>query len=191
MMMPRKLFIRRVFAFAALMLLAVLGNSPILAGVALPSGEPDANCPDLRLWLRADAGVRDAAGHGPADADFSGSVAVWSDQSARHFDLAAPPEQAPSYVAAPARGGQPADGRLRRRADAGAAQGCAARTRELDHVARLADPARPGARQRRLLRGRSRRQAGNTFLRTYRRIRFRAGLRAMVVRSATEPRNQC
>ena len=70
----------------------------LAAAVALPSGEPDPNCPDLRLWLRADAGVRDAAGHGPADPEFSGSVAVWSDQSARHFDLAALPEQAPYYV---------------------------------------------------------------------------------------------
>ena len=101
--------IRRSFAITALLILAILGNLPILvAAVALPGGEPDANCPDLRLWLRADAGVRDAAGHGPADADFSGSVAAWSDQSARHFDLAALPEQAPFYVMRqPAAGNRP------------------------------------------------------------------------------------
>ncbi len=86
-------------AVTALVILALLGNRPILAAaVALPGGEPDANCSDLRLWLRADAGVRDAAGHGPTDPEFSGSVAAWSDQSARHFDLVASPERAPSFV---------------------------------------------------------------------------------------------
>ena len=82
------------FAIAVLSLFtALLGAEP-----ALPSGEPDPNCSDLRLWLRADAGVRDAAGHSPSDPAFSGWVTAWSDQSARHFDLAAPPERAPWYV---------------------------------------------------------------------------------------------
>ncbi len=83
----------------ALTLLAVLAHCPHLAAaITLPNGEPDANCPALRLWLRADAGLRDAANRSPADADFNGSVSVWSDQSARHFDLAAPPEKTPYYV---------------------------------------------------------------------------------------------
>jgi hypothetical protein len=86
-------------AVAVLAILASLGSRPIFAaGVALPGGEPDPNCPDLCLWLRADAGVRDFAGHDAADPNFSGSVTIWSDQSARHFDLAAPPDRAPSYV---------------------------------------------------------------------------------------------
>ena len=107
-MAPRK-SVRRVLALAALVILAVLGARPVLAAtVVLPGGGPDPNCQDLRLWLRADAGVRDAAGHGPTDPAFSGSVATWSDQSGRHFDLAAPPEQAPSYVTRqPGAGNQP------------------------------------------------------------------------------------
>ena len=80
----------------------------LAAGVTQPGGEPDPNCPELRLWLRADAGVRDAAGRGSSDPAFSGSVAVWSDQSARHFDLAAPAEHSPAYVARqPAAGNRP------------------------------------------------------------------------------------
>jgi hypothetical protein len=94
---------------AAAMLLMALGCRAILAAeVVLSSGEPDPTCGDLRLWLRADAGVRDAAGHSPADPDFSGSVAIWSDQSPRHYDLAALPEHAPSYVVSqPGAGGRP------------------------------------------------------------------------------------
>ena len=93
-----------------LLLLAALGRcSALAAAVTQADGEPDPKCPDLRLWLRADAGVRDTAGHSPVDTDFSGSVAVWSDQSTRHFDVAATPEQAPSYVARqPGAGNQPA-----------------------------------------------------------------------------------
>ena len=88
------------WATISLMALALLGAGRALtAGVTLSGGEPDANCSDLRLWLRADAGIRDAGGRSPADPEFSGSAATWSDQSGRHFDLAAPPEQAPSYVA--------------------------------------------------------------------------------------------
>src|SRR5271157_3911175 len=98
-MMTRYLFNRTKRVFTFLVILAVLGHCRLVtAEVTLPSGDPDPNCTDLRLWLRADAGVRDAAGHGPADPDFSGSVTNWSDQSSRHFDLAAPPGLAPSYV---------------------------------------------------------------------------------------------
>ena len=108
-MMTPHISIRRALAVTVLAILALLGNRPVrAAAVVLPGGEPDPNYPDLRLWLRADAGVRDAAGHVPTDPAFSGSVATWSDQSARHFDLAAPPEQAPSYVTRqPGAGNQP------------------------------------------------------------------------------------
>ncbi len=93
------LSVRNVSAITILVILAVLGHGRLVAAdVVLPSGEPDPNCPDLRLWLRADVGVRDATGHGPADPDFSGCVTNWSDQSTRHFDLAAPPGQTPTYV---------------------------------------------------------------------------------------------
>jgi len=90
---------RRLLSIAAPLILAVSANRPILAAnVALSSGEPDPNCSELRLWLRADAGVRDSAGHGPSDPQFTGIVTAWKDQSNRHFDLGAPPERAPSYV---------------------------------------------------------------------------------------------
>ena len=86
-------------ASLVLALLIAPAIHPALAGTAvLSDGQPDPNCPDLRLWLRADAGVRDAAGHGPSDPDFNGSVATWSDQSARHFDLAASDQEAPVYL---------------------------------------------------------------------------------------------
>ena len=98
MMINRTAPIRRALLLAALLLFLLLAARPAAAGVALSNGEPDPSCPDLRLWLRADAGIRDAAGHGPADPDFNGLVASWNDQSGRHFDLAAQPEQAPSYV---------------------------------------------------------------------------------------------
>jgi hypothetical protein len=102
----------------------VLGRCLILAaGVTQPGGEPDPSCPELRLWLRADAGVCDAAGRGSSDPAFSGSVAVWSDQSARHFDLAASAEHSPAYVASqPAAGNRPTlafgSGRMLARANA-------------------------------------------------------------------------
>jgi hypothetical protein len=104
--MMHRLFCGGRLAALAALLLGIILRSTFASDVALASGEPDPNCGDLRLWLRADAGVRDSAGHSPADPDFSGSVATWSDQSPHHFDLAAPAEVAPSYVAS-----QPAAGR--------------------------------------------------------------------------------
>ena len=85
-MMSRVFLIRRPVAIAALLILALLAGRPsVAATVALPTGEPDPNCSDLRLWLRADAGVRDAAGHAPSDPEFSGLAATWSDQSGQTF----------------------------------------------------------------------------------------------------------
>ncbi len=101
---------RRLTSAAALLiaLVAAPGAMSWSADVALPNGQPDPSCEDLRLWLRADAGVRDADGRRPSDAGFSGTVASWSDQSERHFDLAAPSAQAPYYVmSAPGAGAPP------------------------------------------------------------------------------------
>jgi hypothetical protein len=100
----------RVGSVASLVLLTLLARGPELAAdVVQANGEPDANYGDLRLWLRADRGVRDSAGHSPTDADFNGSVAFWNDQSPRHFDLTATPEQSPRYVVnQPGAGGRPA-----------------------------------------------------------------------------------
>src|SRR5437868_1319217 len=93
---------------ALLVLVAILPRPLLAAEIVQPSGEPDPNFPELRLWLRADAGVQDADGRGPADPQFSGSVAVWADQSARHFDLAAP-QRGPYFVTRqPGAGNRPA-----------------------------------------------------------------------------------
>jgi hypothetical protein len=108
-MMHLTLSAGRTLALTALLILVPLARCALLAAdVALPNGVPDPDCPELRLWLRADAGVHDAAGRSSSDPAFSGSVAAWSDQSGRHFDLAAPPEKAPAYVVSqPAAGNRP------------------------------------------------------------------------------------
>lgn len=79
------------------------------AEAVLGDGQPDPASPDLRLWLRADAGVKDAAGRSPGDADFSGTVHAWADRSQNKFDLLAPvPERAPLFVPRqPTAGNQP------------------------------------------------------------------------------------
>jgi hypothetical protein len=93
----------------ALTIIALLaGHRIVAAAVTVANGEPDPNCPDLRLWLRADAGIRDSADRSPTDPKFNGSVSIWADQSTRHFDLGAKPEHAPWYVARQSgAGGQP------------------------------------------------------------------------------------
>ena len=84
------------------LLLAVFGSglaATVGAEPFLPSGEPDPTNPSLRLWLRADSGIKDGQGRGPADGGFDGRVVEWIDRSAHHYDLkATPPERAPLYV---------------------------------------------------------------------------------------------
>ena len=65
-----------------------------------PTGEPDATRPSLTLWLRADRGVKDAAGRGPVDAGFDGQVRTWEDQSQRRYHLNSEGGAAPKYTAA-------------------------------------------------------------------------------------------
>ncbi len=79
------------------------------AQAILGDGQPDAASPDLRLWLRADAGVKDAAGRSSEDAEFAGTVHTWADRSQNKFDLlASAPERAPLFVPRqPTAGNQP------------------------------------------------------------------------------------
>ena len=88
--------------------LAVPGQDAGAAALMLPSGEPDPNCPELRLWVRADSGIKDTQGRGPADPNFNGMVAAWADRSPQKFDLAAAPGKAPLLVERqPAAGNRP------------------------------------------------------------------------------------
>ena len=84
-------------ALAAL-LAALLPAFAWAAPVLLPTGEPDPNCPDIRLWLRADEGIKDAQGKDPNDPNFDGHVAEWKDRSADKFDLTAMPGRPPLFV---------------------------------------------------------------------------------------------
>ncbi len=88
----------RIASFAFLLLSATLSNRICLAADFFSNGEPDANCAELRLWLRADKGIKDIQGHSPGDPDFDGGVATWSDLSPRHFDLKAAPTRVPALV---------------------------------------------------------------------------------------------
>lgn len=77
----------------------IVGAATGRAQAILADGQPDPASPDLRLWLRADAGVKDAAGRSAEDAEFSGTVHTWADRSQNKFDLlAAAPERAPLFV---------------------------------------------------------------------------------------------
>jgi len=96
-------------SLGTLLVAAALAARAAAGPVMLPSGEPDPNCPELRLWLRADCGIQDAQGRSPADPDFNGLVATWSDRSPNKFNLAAPPRRAPLFVERqPAAGNRPA-----------------------------------------------------------------------------------
>ena len=88
------------------------GFSKAPSDVLLASGEPEARNKHLRLWLRADSGIRDAAGRGPHEPLFDGLVQSWEDRSigGRHLtsdtgDATRRPAYAPSV---PQIGGQPA-----------------------------------------------------------------------------------
>jgi hypothetical protein len=62
------------------------------------TGEPDATQSNLRLWLRADRGIKDAAGRGPLEPAFDGKVATWEDQSSHHFHFATGGAEGPKYM---------------------------------------------------------------------------------------------
>jgi len=88
------------------------GFSKAPSDVLLASGEPEARNKHLRLWLRADSGIRDAAGRGPHEPQFDGLVQSWEDRSTggRHVtsdtgDASRRPTYAPSL---PQIAGQPA-----------------------------------------------------------------------------------
>ncbi len=98
----------------ALAFLIVFGMVPVIgpqahslrAETLLPTGEPDPTSPDLRLWLRADSGIKDGKGIGVDDPAFSGSVMEWGDRSAHKYNLTAmQPERAPLFVARQAAAG--------------------------------------------------------------------------------------
>ncbi|MEI8371216.1 MAG: NPCBM/NEW2 domain-containing protein [Planctomycetota bacterium] len=95
--------------FLAATLVAVVFSQHVTAAtVMLSSGEPDPNGENLRLWLRADSGIKDTQGRSPADPDFNGMVAAWNDRSSNKFNLAAVPQRAPLFVARqPAAGNRP------------------------------------------------------------------------------------
>ncbi|MCE9552979.1 MAG: hypothetical protein K8T91_06325 [Planctomycetes bacterium] len=65
--------------------------------VLAPSGELDAARPSLRLWLRADRGIKDAAGRGPLDAGFDGQVKTWEDQASHKFHFIQSTGAAPKF----------------------------------------------------------------------------------------------
>lgn len=100
---------RKIAALCALLVVVVMAAPWQNAGAAtplmLPGGELDPNSSELRLWLRADSGIEDTQGRGPADPDFNGRVAAWKDRSPCKFDLTSSPERAPLFV-----GRQPAAG---------------------------------------------------------------------------------
>ena len=102
---------RKIATLCALLVVAAMAmpgqDAEAAAPLMLPSGEPDPNGSDLRLWLRADSGIEDTQGRSPADPNFNGQVAAWKDRSPCKFDLAASPERAPLFV-----GRQPAAGNL-------------------------------------------------------------------------------
>ncbi len=55
---------QRAAIVAALFILVALQTRIVLAaGLVLPGGETDPNCPDLRRWLQSDAGIQDTASH--------------------------------------------------------------------------------------------------------------------------------
>jgi len=64
------------------------------------TGEPDATQPSLRLWLRADRGIKDGAGHGPLDPAFAGHVATWEDQASHKFHFVRGDVTGPKYMPA-------------------------------------------------------------------------------------------
>jgi hypothetical protein len=81
------------------------GFSKAPSDVLLASGEPEARNKHLRLWLRGDSGIRDAAGRGPHEPQFDGLVQSWEDRSTggRHFssdtgDATRRPAYAPSVT---------------------------------------------------------------------------------------------
>ncbi|MCE9553359.1 MAG: hypothetical protein K8T91_08275 [Planctomycetes bacterium] len=75
--------------------------SPEYLDVMTAAGtEPDRTKPSLRLWLRADAGVKDGAGRAAGQSGFDGRVQTWEDQSSRRLKLvceATDPSQRPGY----------------------------------------------------------------------------------------------
>ena len=139
--------VRRVLAIAALLILAVLGSPSHPGGRRrLPSGEPDPNCSgpaSLAAGRCGSSRCRRPRPLGPGIQRIGSHLerpvgaAFRSRGAARAGAVVRGP---------PARGRQPANGRFRRRTDAGAAQRYAARPCELDHLARLADPAQAGNR---------------------------------------------
>ena len=99
---------QRLVILAALLFATVPARFAPAAPPMLPSGEPDPNCPELRLWVRADSGIKDTEGRSPADPGFNGMVAAWNDRSPQKFNLAAAPGRAPLFVQQqPAAGNRP------------------------------------------------------------------------------------
>lgn len=88
------------------------GFSKAPSDVLLASGEPEARNKHLRLWLRADSGIRDAAGRGPHEPLFDGLVQSWEDRSTGGRHLTSDTGDAtrrPAYAASvPQIGGKPA-----------------------------------------------------------------------------------
>lgn len=62
-----------------------------------PSGELDATRPSLRLWLRADRGIKDAAGRAPLETGFEGQIKTWEDQSSHKFHFIHAAGAAPKF----------------------------------------------------------------------------------------------
>jgi len=89
---------QRLVILTALLVAAVMARHAPAASPMLPSGEPDPNCPELRLWLRADSGIKDTQGRSSDDPDFNGMVAAWNDRSPQKFNLAAAPGREPLFV---------------------------------------------------------------------------------------------
>ncbi|MCE9552382.1 MAG: hypothetical protein K8T91_03270 [Planctomycetes bacterium] len=88
------------------------GFSKAPSDVLLASGEPEARNKHLRLWLRADSGIRDSAGRGPHEPLFDGLVQSWEDRSTGGRHLTSDTGDAtrrPAYAASiPQIGGKPA-----------------------------------------------------------------------------------
>ena len=76
--------------------------------VVAKSGEPDPKKESLRLWLRADAGVRDAGRRRPGEGGF-GPVRTWLDQSHNRFHFtSSSPTAGPAFADKSPLGGKPA-----------------------------------------------------------------------------------